>query len=41
MAVLLQAVIQRWAFLKDVGFYLGSLVVVAFMLADGKVCVSA
>lgn len=33
-----QAVIQRTAFLKDVCFYLFSLIIIAFMLADGKVC---
>jgi sodium/potassium/calcium exchanger 6 len=32
-----QAVIQRLSFLKDVCFYLLSLLVIAYMLADGKV----
>lgn len=31
------AVIQRPSFLKDVCFYLVSLLVIIFMLADGKV----
>lgn len=32
-----QAVIQKGSFLKDVCFYLASLIIIAFMLADGQV----
>jgi hypothetical protein len=33
----MQAVIPRASFLKDVAFYLLSLVIIAYMLGDGKV----
>lgn len=39
--LLLQVSIQRWAFLKDVSFYLVSLLIIAGILADHKVRTAA